>query len=149
MPFYAVEGVDGSGKTTLVAALAGTGVFTVKTPPLGFKPSLHELQLQYPTDISLSLRYTIPGLRATGEQIAEILRPDAGRTVVSDRYLIGTLVNLLAIDQIYHGDWKPRIFEAAFMAAREDTQARRLLLAQDGSGGTEEEGRAEGRLRSL
>jgi dTMP kinase len=99
--FLTLDGPDGGGKTTQAAALAawlrarGVDVVTCRDPGGTALGDQLRAILQDRRTVGLSLRAEMLLFMASRAQLVEeVIRPalDAGRTVVSDRYLLANLV---------------------------------------------------------
>jgi thymidylate kinase len=87
--FIVLEGIDGSGKTTLAAVLADKlGGVTYATPPKRYRESRKEIDIS--SDLQSHYAFYRDAVTEASDEIATML--SACQTVVCDRYWLSTLV---------------------------------------------------------
>ncbi|OGE31583.1 hypothetical protein A2631_00410 [Candidatus Daviesbacteria bacterium RIFCSPHIGHO2_01_FULL_44_29] len=82
---FAIEGLDGVGKSTIVAGLAERHFTVLATPPTSFKKFRPFFEH---TDLRLRFLYYLLGVYSAGKQARRV---PSWEKVISDRYLLTTL----------------------------------------------------------
>lgn len=127
--FFAIEGLDGVGKSTLVDRLRGKDFTVLSTPPDLFKKIRAVFEH---TDVNLRFLYYLFGVMYVGKQARQA---PTDHWVVSDRYLLTTLSAheamgmsqkwLSLLEPFIKTIEKPRI--TFLVTCNEDERIRRLL----------------------
>lgn len=98
-----LEGLDGSGKTTICDALRERGAEVVhSTVPQGFLPEVRLLmQGDIEKYVAFDFMYYLCSAKFSETQVLKA--KDEGKDVVLDRYVYSTLATHLAFDKLYNG----------------------------------------------
>ena len=127
--FYAVEGLDGAGKSSVISELKNMGVRTIATPPEVLKKYRHIFEN---TDLRIRFLYYLMGVKMAGKQAEDYKGKEL---VISDRFLLTTLSahEAMGISKKWISLWTPLINSVArpektfIVVCDEEERLRRLF----------------------
>jgi thymidylate kinase len=132
--FFALEGLDGVGKSTVIRGLEARGIKTVKTPTPELTPLRPYFDKQ---DTPIRFAYFLLGVLHAGHKA----QTNPGETVVCDRYLLTTVSahEAMGLSSKVFDAWMPVIKSIPVpvvtfvLTATEDTRLARLYNRPEGA----------------
>ena len=105
MPFIAIEGVNGAGKSTVIENICRRfpGTLSVKSPMDGFMDALKDYFVRNPQSIVGRVTYFNTAMGYTSDIVRNALAEDPKRLVLTDRYWYTTEASHLSWDSVYNG----------------------------------------------
>ena len=132
---YAVEALDGVGKTTVVDALQEKGFKILRTPPDSMRSYREVFEHE---DLRIRFLYYLTGVIYAGLEAKDI---EVGQQVITDRYLLTTVSahQAMGLDETYITSFMPLINsipipEKTFiLTCDEDERMRRMVMRPGGA----------------
>ena len=104
MPFIAIEGVNGVGKSTVIDRISKEfpDVLNVKSPMDGFMDALKGYFVRNPQSVVGRITYFNTAMGHTSEIVRKALEQDPKKLVLTDRYWYATEASHLSWDRVYN-----------------------------------------------
>ena len=104
MPFVAIEGVNGAGKSTVIDIITGRlqNAAKVKSPMNGFMDELKDYFVRHPESIAARTTYFNTAMGYTSDFVKRALEWDPEKLVLTDRYWYATEASHLAWDRVFN-----------------------------------------------
>lgn len=132
---YAVEALDGVGKTTIVNALQEKGFKILRTPPNAMRSYRHVFEHE---DLRIRFLYYLTGVVYAGLEAKDI---EVGQQIITDRYLLTTVSahQAMGLSETYITSFMPLIAsvpvpEKTFiLTCEENERIRRMKSRPEGA----------------
>ncbi|MCL5007443.1 MAG: deoxynucleoside kinase [Candidatus Marsarchaeota archaeon] len=105
MPFVAIEGVNGAGKSTIIDMIIKRfpNAIKVKSPMDGFMDELKDYFVRHPESVAARTTYFNTAMGHTSDFVKRVLESDPERLILTDRYWYATEASHLSWDTVYNG----------------------------------------------